>query len=162
VNRPVAGLVAFACFAVMCLSACADQAPTAAASIDVIDYARSHGRLGRFFDAVEQADLQGILDSRHTYTIFAPTDAAFATLDPGDISKVTLHRLIKRHIVPGRVTFNDLVGEAQTLRTLEGGWIDVRGIGGLKVDQARVLEADLVIGRTTIHVIDQVLTGREK
>jgi uncharacterized surface protein with fasciclin (FAS1) repeats len=114
---------------------------------------------------IRQAGLNGTLQSPGPYTLFAPTDAAFAALPPGIERKLLapdneeqLERVLRFHLVSGRLTSADLEGKISTPETLEGGRLQIDGIGpGIKVGDATVVQAEIEASNGVIHVIDAVL-----
>ena len=114
---------------------------------------------------VRQGGLVGTLESPGPYTLFAPTDAAFAALPPGiermllaPENKDRLAQVLRYHLVTGRLTSADLEGRISTPVTLEGGRLQIDGFGpGIEVNEAKVVQAEIEASNGVIHVIDAVL-----
>ena len=115
--------------------------------------------------AVRQGGLLGTVRSPGPYTLFAPTDAAFAALPPGverelfaPENKDQLARVVRYHMVSGRLTTADLEGEIGTPATLEGGRLQIDGIGpAIAVGDATVVGSEIEASNGVVHVIDRVL-----
>ena len=97
-------------------------------------------------------------------TVFAPTDAAFAKLPPGTVesllkpeNKAQLTAILTYHVIPGRVMSSDIKGKKLQVATVEGGKIAVDATSGVKVNDAKVVSADVGATNGVIHVIDKVI-----
>ncbi len=98
------------------------------------------------------------------FTVFAPTDAAFAKLPPGTIedllkpeNKQKLAAILTYHVVPGKVMAADVV-KLNTAKTVSGQSLTIRsGATGVMVDDARVVQTDIRTSNGVIHVIDSVM-----
>jgi len=145
-------------------SAVADEAAGQTAPPSIPELATSAGRFDTLLAAVGTADLGGALASPGPFTVFAPTDAAFARLGDDAIAgllepaaKPTLARILKHHVVAGRFTAGDLVG-LDSIETLAGTSLELDALRGrLLVGDAAVETADLTASNGVIHVIDRVL-----
>jgi uncharacterized surface protein with fasciclin (FAS1) repeats len=99
------------------------------------------------------------------FTVFAPTDEAFAKLPAGTVesllkpeNKEKLKSILLYHVVPGNVTAKQVMKlNGRTVKTLEGGSIKVSTMNGVTVDDARVTKTDIQASNGVIHVIDTVL-----
>jgi uncharacterized surface protein with fasciclin (FAS1) repeats len=115
--------------------------------------------------AIRQGGQLGTLQAAGPYTLFAPTDAAFAALPPGierrlfaPENKDQLAQVVRYHMVSGRLTTADLEGEIATPATLEGGRLQIDGIGpAIEVGDATVVRSEIEASNGVIHVIDRVL-----
>jgi uncharacterized surface protein with fasciclin (FAS1) repeats len=155
-------------FPVLTLSLAAVAGPPAladeSAPPSIPQLATAAGRFDTLLAAVGAADLGGALASPGPFTVFAPTDDAFARLGDDAIAgllepaaKPTLARILKHHVVPGRFTAGDLVG-LDSIETLAGTTLDLGALRGrLLVGDAAVETADLAASNGVIHVIDRVL-----
>ena len=102
--------------------------------------------------AIKAADLVDALSAAGPYTVFAPTNAAFAALPAG-----TLDSILKYHVVSGDVKAADVV-KLSSANTLEGSAVAIAVAGGkVKVNQANVTATDIAASNGTIHVVDAVL-----
>jgi uncharacterized surface protein with fasciclin (FAS1) repeats len=131
---------------------------------DIVDTAVSAGSFKTLVAAVKAADLVGTLKSPGPFTVFAPTDAAFKKLPKGTLAsllkpenKGKLVKILTYHVVPGKVMAADLAGKTTAATTVEGGQVHVNGKHGVRVNNARVVKADIVADNGVIHVIDKVL-----
>jgi uncharacterized surface protein with fasciclin (FAS1) repeats len=139
----------------------------ATAHKDIVDTAVAAGSFGTLVAAVKAADLVGTLKGEGPFTVFAPTDEAFANLPEGTLesllkpeNKEKLQAILTYHVVPGKVTS----GEAAMLdsaKTVNGGSFRIsKADGGLMVDDAKVVKADIETSNGIIHVIDRVILPR--
>ena len=132
---------------------------------DIVALATRAGRFHKLLAAAKAARLVDTLRAEGPLTLFAPTDAAFDKL-PADALKAlladqpALERLLLYHVVPGRVTARQ-VAAMDWATTAQGQSLRVRADDdGVRVDDARVTEADLMAENGVIHVIDTVLAPR--
>jgi len=141
--------------------AATSAAPSAAAK-DIVDTAVSAGSFGTLVAAVQAAGLVDTLKGDGPFTVFLPTDEAFAKLPKGTIDallkdKAALTKVLTYHVVAGRMPS----GEAAKLtgaKTVQGGTLPiVADASGVKVGGARVVKADIEARNGVIHVIDTVL-----
>ena len=131
---------------------------------DVVDTAIAAGNFKTLVAAVQAAGLVDTLKSKGPFTVFAPTDEAFAKLPAGTVemllkpeNKDKLVAIITYHVVPGKVMAADVAGKELMVKSVEGSEIDVNGKDGVMVDQAKVIKADIVTDNGVIHVIDAVI-----
>jgi len=129
---------------------------------DIVTTAVEAGSFTTLAAALEAADLVGVLQGDGPFTVFAPTDAAFAKLPAGTVEalladKEALTRVLTYHVVPGRVTAEGVVGlhGAETVAGIEAP-IEVRG-GEVYVAGAKVVTTDVMASNGVIHVIDSVM-----
>lgn len=129
----------------------------------IVDVAVSAGSFKTLVAAVQAADLVSVLQSDGPFTVFAPTDEAFAKLPAGTVetllkpeNKDKLVAILKYHVVPGKVTSSDVKpGKA---KTAQGSSLTLSVADGkVKVDNATVVKADIEASNGVIHVIDQVV-----
>ncbi len=125
----------------------------------VLEVARSND-LDRFLRAVERAGLTETLTGSGPFTLFAPTDAAFASSSAQRLDPDALRALLAYHVVPGQLTTDFLEGIDVNHTTLLGSSLNIDGTDGLRVNDARVLRADLLASNGVVFVIDRVLTPR--
>jgi uncharacterized surface protein with fasciclin (FAS1) repeats len=140
--------------------------PAAAAppALDILDVAEQAGTFNTLAAALEAADLVDVLRGDGPFTVFAPTDEAFAQLPAGTVesllqpgSRDTLIAVLTYHVVPGRISALDAV-TAGSADSLQGAPLDFRIEGGtLRVGDARVQSNDVPARNGVIHVIDSVL-----
>lgn len=131
---------------------------------DIVDTAVSAGSFNTLVAAVQAAGLESTLRSDGPFTVFAPTDAAFAKLPAGTVemllkpeNKDTLASILTYHVLAGKVKSKDLKGKTLKTATVEGSKVFVDGRHGVKVDAAKVIKADIKTTNGIIHVIDTVI-----
>ncbi|MEM9879879.1 MAG: fasciclin domain-containing protein [Pseudomonadota bacterium] len=136
----------------------------AKATADIVDTAVAAGSFSTLVAAVEAAGLVDTLKSDGPFTVFAPTDAAFAAL-PADTlanllkpeNKAQLQAILTYHVVPSKVVSTDLSGE-MSVATVQGSNVTVvAGASGVTIDGANVTSADIMTSNGVIHVIDKVI-----
>ena len=136
---------------------------------DIVAVATSAGQFNTLSKALEAADLLDVLRGEGPFTVFAPTDAAFAKLPKGTIesllqpeNKAKLQQILKYHVLTGKVSARKAAG-LESARTLGGEAIKISlPDGRLKINQADVIKADLIAANGVIHVIDEVLIPGER
>ena len=131
---------------------------------DIIDTAVSAGSFNTLVTAIKAAGLVDTLKGKGPFTVFAPTDAAFAKLPEGTVesllkpeNKGKLTAILTYHVVPGKVMSTDIAGKQLEVATVEGSKVNVNAMNGVMVDGATVTKADIVASNGVIHVIDTVL-----
>jgi len=131
---------------------------------DIVDIAASNDSFSTLVAAVQAADLVDTLKSEGPFTVFAPTNEAFAALPAGTVenllkpeNKDQLVAVLTYHVVPGAVTSNQLAGQRLNVATVQGKTVHVDGRNGVHVNNARVTTADIAASNGVIHVIDKVL-----
>ena len=139
-------------------------APARAAGTDVVDTAIAAGQFKTLAAALDGAGLVATLKGPGPFTVFAPTDAAFAKLPAGTVddllrpeNKARLAAILTYHVVPGRVMAAD-VAQLTEAKTVNGEMVKVRADGGsVMVNDAKVTAADVTASNGVIHVIDTVM-----
>jgi len=142
------------------LSAAADTTPT----MNIVETAQSAGQFKTLVAALKAAGLDGTLEGAGPFTVFAPTDAAFAKLPAGTVesllkpeNKKKLTAILLYHVVDGNVKAAQ-VQKMKSVKTLNGQYLTISTTdGGVKVDGSTVVTADIATTNGTIHVIDAVL-----
>jgi uncharacterized surface protein with fasciclin (FAS1) repeats len=131
---------------------------------DIVETATAAGSFGTLLAAAKAAGLVDTLKSEGPFTVFAPSDAAFAKLPAGTVESLlknpeALARILKYHVVPGRVLSTDLARGRTDAKTAEGGSLRiVRNDDGVRVnDAANVVKADIITSNGVIHVVDSVI-----
>lgn len=135
----------------------------AAASVqakDIVDTAVSAGQFNTLAAALQKAGLVDTLKGKGPFTVFAPTDEAFAKVPKDQLDalladKEKLTAVLTYHVVPGKVMAKDV--KAGSVKTVQGGALTVSTAGGVKVDNANVVKTDIVADNGVIHVIDSVV-----
>lgn len=136
----------------------------AAKAADIVDTAVSAGSFKTLVAAVEAAGLVDTLKGEGPFTVFAPTDDAFAKLPAGTVedllkpeNKDQLVAVLTYHVVPGKIMSGDIAGKTSNVKTVQGSELSVDATDGVKVDQASVVTADIEASNGVIHVIDAVV-----
>lgn len=132
-----------------------------AASMDIVDTAVANGSFNTLVAAVKAAGLVDTLKSEGPFTLFAPTDAAFAKLPEGTVEallkdKEKLTSILTYHVVAGKVTAKDVV-KLKEAGTVQGGKVKIDAADGVMINNAKVTTADVMTSNGVIHVIDTVL-----
>jgi uncharacterized surface protein with fasciclin (FAS1) repeats len=127
---------------------------------DIVDTAVAAGNFKTLATALQAAGLVETLKGPGPFTVFAPTDEAFAKVPKADLDallkdKAKLTQVLTYHVVPGKVMAADV--KAGTVKTVNGKSLTVATTGGVKVDNARVTATDIVASNGVIHVIDSVV-----
>lgn len=127
---------------------------------DIVDTAVAAGDFKTLATALEKAGLVQTLKGPGPFTVFAPTDAAFAKVPKADLDalladKAKLTQVLTYHVVPGKVMAADV--KAGKVKTVQGGQLTVATSGGVTVDNAKVVKTDIVADNGVIHVIDSVV-----
>ncbi|AFO86610.1 fasciclin domain-containing protein [Phaeobacter inhibens] len=130
---------------------------------DIVDTAAGAGDFSTLVAAVQAAGLVDTLKGDGPFTVFAPTDAAFAALPAGTVeellkpeNKDKLVEILTYHVVPGKVMSGDLVDDMKAA-TVQGSEITIDLDSGVMVDEATVTTADIEAENGVIHVIDTVI-----
>lgn len=128
---------------------------------DIIETARTVGSFKTLLAALEAADLTGALQGDGPFTVFAPTDAAFAKLPKGTVEGLLrdipkLKSILTYHVVAGKVMASDVVKLSEA-KTLQGQVVRIDASSGVKINASRVVKADVQADNGVIHVIDKVL-----
>lgn len=128
---------------------------------DIVDTAKSAGTFNTLVTAVQAAGLTETLKGPGPFTVFAPTDAAFAKIPKAKLDallkdKAALTKVLTYHVVPGTVKAADV--KPGDVKTVEGSAFKVKVAGGkVMVDKANVTKTDIVADNGVIHVIDTVI-----
>ncbi len=132
-------------------------------SKDIVDTAIEAGSFGTLVAAVQAAGLVDTLKGEGPFTVFAPTDEAFAALPEGTVENLllpenieTLTAILTFHVVPGKVMSGDLVDDMMAT-TVQGGDVMINLDNGVMVQDANVVTADIEASNGVIHVIDKVI-----
>jgi len=131
-----------------------------ASAADIVDTAVSAGQFKTLAVALTEAGLIDTLKGPGPFTVFAPTDAAFAKIPKADLDallkdKAKLTAVLTYHVVPGAVMSKDV--KAGMVKTVQGSNLNVTTDGGVMVNNAKVTGVDIVADNGVIHVIDTVV-----
>ena len=132
---------------------------------DIVDTAVKAGQFNTLAAALKAAGLIDTLKGKGPFTVFAPTDAAFAKLPAGTVAnllkpenKANLVQILTYHVVSGKIMSASLAGKKTDAKTVEGRNISIDAtMGSVKVNSATVLSADVAADNGVIHVIDTVV-----
>lgn len=131
---------------------------------DIVDTAAEAGSFATLLAAAKAAGLVHTLKSDGPFTVFAPTDEAFAALPEGTVemllqpeNKEKLAQILSYHVVATKLNAADIAGKKWMVETVEGSKVTVDARNGVKVDGAKVVAADVEASNGVIHVIDKVI-----
>lgn len=137
--------------------------PAMAQDADIVDTAVAAGSFGTLVAAVQAAGLVDTLKGEGPFTVFAPTDEAFAALPKGTVdtllqpeNKDQLVAILTYHVVPGKV-LSSALSDGMTATTVQGSDVTIGTEGGVTVNGANVVAADVEASNGVIHVIDAVI-----
>ena len=150
--------------AALVLTCSASTTTVNAQTKDIVETAVSAGSFKTLATALEAADLVTTLKGAGPFTVFAPTDEAFAKLPAGTLesllkpeNKAKLRRILTYHVVSGKVMASDVV-KLRSAKAVSGDTVKIgSGNGGVTVDQANVVKTDIAASNGVIHVIDAVI-----
>lgn len=131
------------------------------APMDIVDTAVSAGTFNTLAKALTEAGLVETLKGQGPFTVFAPTDEAFAKLPEGTLEgllkdKAKLTAVLTYHVVPGKVMAADVVKLSEA-KTVQGQNVKITTAGGVMVNDAHVVKTDVMASNGVIHVIDRVI-----
>ena len=132
---------------------------------DIVDTAVTAGSFNTLVAAVQAAGLEDTLRGDGPFTVFAPTDEAFAALPEGTVESLLLPEnrdqlvaILTYHVVAGEYMAGDLAGQALSVATVQGDTVDIDATGdNVMVDGATVIMADVDASNGVIHVINEVI-----
>jgi len=127
---------------------------------DIVDTAVTAGSFNTLATALQEADLIATLKGDGPFTVFAPTDAAFAKVPQDQLNalladKAMLIKVLTYHVVPGKIMAADVT--AGQVTTVEGQALTITTDNGVMVNNANVIKTDIVASNGVIHVIDTVV-----
>jgi uncharacterized surface protein with fasciclin (FAS1) repeats len=135
-------------------------AAASAQAKDIVDTAVAAGNFKTLVTALQAAGLVDTLKSKGPFTVFAPTDEAFAKIPKADLDallkdKAKLASVLTYHVVPGKILSKNI--KPGKVKTVQGSELTIATAGGVTVDGVKVIAADIVADNGVIHVIDSVL-----
>ena len=147
----------------------ASTTTAAAQGKDIVDTAVAAGSFKTLAKALQAADLVATLKGAGPFTVFAPTDAAFAALPAGTVenllkpeNKAKLQRILTYHVVAGRVSAAEVM-KMKTAKAVSGDTLTIAArSGAVMIDNAHVAKADIAASNGIIHVIDAVVIPKDK
>jgi uncharacterized surface protein with fasciclin (FAS1) repeats len=137
--------------------------PKVMAHGDLVETAKASGQFTIFLKAADATNLTAVLKNNQNLTVFAPTDAAFAALPPGQLDKLmadkpALQKLLTHHIINARVDSAKIKGAKGPVPSVAGDPIELDGSGEiLKADNADIVQADVMATNGILQVVDKVL-----
>ena len=138
--------------------------PATSSDPDIVDTAVAAGSFETLVAAVGAAGLVDTLKSPGPFTVFAPTDDAFAALPAGTVESLLLPEnkgklvsILTYHVVAGRVPASRLAGTRGSITTVQGSDVHYDGRNGVRINKSNVISADINASNGIIHVIDAVL-----
>jgi len=151
-------------FATVATSALLLTAPLSANAGDIVDTAIEAGSFETLVAAVGAAGLVDTLKGEGPFTVFAPSDEAFAALPAGTVesllepeNKDKLVEILTLHVVPAKVMSSEITDQTVSARTVNGEKLMIDGRKGVTVNGANVTSADIETDNGVIHVIDKVI-----
>ena len=135
-------------------------ASLSAQAADIVDTAVAAGNFKTLVTALNAAGLVDTLKGPGPFTVFAPTDEAFAKIPKADLDKLLANKaklksVLTYHVVPGKVMSTDI--KPGKVKSVQGAQLTVSTAGGVMVDKAKVVAADVAADNGVIHAIDTVL-----
>ena len=135
-------------------------ASLSAQAADIVDTAVAAGNFKTLVTALNAAGLVDTLKGPGTFTVFAPTDEAFAKIPKADLDKLLANKaklksVLTYHVVPGKVMSTDI--KPGKVKSVQGAQLTISTAGGVMVDKAKVVAADVAADNGVIHAIDTVL-----
>ena len=162
-NRPVIrpALIALVALAALVSPFALAGPAKSGAKMDIVDTAVAAGDFKTLAAALQAAGLVDTLKGDGPFTVFAPTDAAFAKLPPGTVEgllndKAKLAEILTFHVVSGKVMASDVV-KLTSARTVSGKTASIDTRDGVRIDGALVVKTDIPASNGVIHVIDTVM-----
>ena len=135
---------------------------------DIVDTAVAAGSFTTLVAAVQAAGLVETLKGAGPFTVFAPSDDAFAGLPAGTVdelvkpeNKEKLTAILLLHVLPGAIKSTDVAGKQLDATTAGGNTVHVDGTDGVTIDGAKVVTADIACSNGIIHVIDAVILPKD-
>ena len=135
-------------------------ASLSAQAADIVDTAVAAGNFKTLVTALNAAGLVDTLKGPGPFTVFAPTDEAFAKIPKADLDKLLANKaklksVLTYHVVPGKVMSTDI--KPAKVKSVQGAQLTISTAGGVMVDKAKVVAADVAADNGVIHAIDTVL-----
>lgn len=134
---------------------------------DIVDTAVAAGSFSTLVAAVKAAGLVDTIKGAGPFTVFAPTDEAFAALPAGTVEDLVKHEnkdkltaILLLHVLPGAIRSADIAGKKIDATTAGGATVDVDATNGVTVEGAKVVTADITCSNGVIHVVDAVILPR--
>jgi uncharacterized surface protein with fasciclin (FAS1) repeats len=167
-TRLMSRMASFAAVLALALGVSTANAGNYGMKKDIVDVAVSAGSFNTLAAALKAADLVTTLKSKGPFTVFAPTDEAFAKLPAGTLesllkpeNKAKLQAILTYHVLPGKVASGDIAGKILTVKMVQGTNANIDATNGVMINNAKVIKADIEASNGIIHVIDTVILPRD-
>lgn len=137
------------------------RSPAPPRAVNLLQTAKATGTFNTLLTAIHRAGLSELLEHEGPYTVFAPSDEAFAKLPVGAVESLlgapdTLADVVNYHLVPGKMTAADIARRISA-ETLQGEDLLISNNGTVRIDGAHLLSGDIEASNGVIHVVDRVL-----
>ena len=167
-TRLISRMASFAAVLALTLGMSAANAGNYGMKKDIVDVAVSAGSFNTLAAALKAAELVTTLKGEGPFTVFAPTDEAFAKLPTGTLesllkpeNKAKLQAILTYHVLSGKVASGDIAGKKLSVKTVQGTNANIDATNGVMIDNAKVIKADIEASNGIIHVIDTVILPRD-
>jgi uncharacterized surface protein with fasciclin (FAS1) repeats len=167
-TRLMSRMASFAAVLALALGVSTANAGNYGMKKDIVDVAVSAGSFNTLAAALKAGDLVTTLKSKGPFTVFAPTDEAFAKLPAGTLesllkpeNKAKLQAILTYHVLPGKVASGDIAGKILTVKMVQGTNANIDATNGVMINNAKVIKADIEASNGIIHVIDTVILPRD-
>ena len=133
---------------------------------NIAETLREDEEMKTLWDAIEKAELEGVLEGVGPYTVFAPTNSAFSKVPSEDLdellgNKDELINTLKYHLVRGKYTSKDVTG-MEKAKTVNGDEVEIDTSRGVRVNDSKIIKSDIEGTNGIIHFIDTPLTPKHK
>jgi uncharacterized surface protein with fasciclin (FAS1) repeats len=167
-TRLMSRMASFAAVLALALGVSTANAGNYGMKKDIVDVAVSAGSFNTLAAALKAADLVTTLKRKGPFTVFAPTDEAFAKLPAGTLesllkpeNKAKLQAILTYHVLPGKVASGDIAGKILKVKMVQGTNANIDATNGVMINNAKVIKADIEASNGIIHVIDTVILPRD-
>jgi uncharacterized surface protein with fasciclin (FAS1) repeats len=168
-KRNISTLVALVAILAVSLPAQAQHMSSSTYDKDIVETAMAAGQFNTLLAAAQAAGLVDVLQSEGPFTVFAPTDEAFAKLPEGTVEELLkpenrdkLAAILTYHVVSGKLMAEDVVGMSE-LKSVQGDMLEVSlKHGKAYIDDAQIIKTDISASNGVIHVIDSVVLPGDK
>ena len=167
-TRLMSRMASFAAVLALALGVSTANAGNYGMKKDIVDVAVSAGSFNTLAAALKAADLVTTLKRKGPFTVFAPTDEAFAKLPAGTLesllkpeNKAKLQAILTYHVLPGKVASGDIAGKILKVKMVQGTNANIDATNGVMINNATVIKADIEASNGIIHVIDTVILPRD-
>ena len=167
-TRLMSRMASFAAVLALALGVSTANAGNYGMKKDIVDVAVSAGSFNTLAAALKAAELVTTLKGEGPFTVFAPTDEAFAKLPTGTLesllkpeNKAKLQAILTYHVLSGKVASGDIAGKKLSVKTVQGTNANIDATNGVMIDNAKVIKADIQASNGVIHAINAVILPRD-